>query len=217
MAKRVGNGLTDTDGNPDGEQDDFFTDGVQKLIAQFRDKKRIRGVLQSWLERCDNIESALWDLFINRVLEVAEGVNLDTLGAIVGQPRSNLVDDDQYRVFIKARIKVNVSNGRPEELLQICRLLFGELQPVELREFGAAHVRIKQPSVLTLPLHFVGEFLARAKAAAVRLRFQYFLNGSADSGLYIAFTDDDDSLDAEHGLGDGIDIDAGMLSGELPY
>jgi hypothetical protein len=51
-------------------------------------------------------------------------VQLDGLGAIVGIDRMGL-DDDTYRVRIKARVLINISEGEPEIVMSIYRMLTG--------------------------------------------------------------------------------------------
>ena len=67
-------------------------------------------------------------------VDFAEGVQLDTVGAIVGASRrvgfqpsngvSPVLDDDTYRIFIKARIALNQWDGNIDSLQPIWSTLF---------------------------------------------------------------------------------------------
>lgn len=147
---------------------DHYERGLARLLGQFKDKPRIAALLQSWLGEVQELENALWDVFINRNLDVATGDLLAKLGALVGQP-ANGMDDDQYRLFIRARIKANRSNGKARELIAIV-LLVNEGDPVVFREtIGAVHLE-------TFGFEWDGhlfreQFLKGAAAAGVRLDF----------------------------------------------
>ena len=194
MTKRIGSGLTDETGEAAGQITDHPADGLSKLISQFKQKDRIAALLTSYLEQCDDLETALWQLYTKRTVEKAVGAQLDGLGDIVGQPRGNLNDAD-YRHFIKTRIRVNISKGRAEELLQICRLLFGADNPTEIQDMPIADIYLTQPTQLTLPATFVNEFLQAAKAAGVKLHFIHFLESDRDDAFtYISSSQNPDDF-----------------------
>lgn len=73
----------------------------------------------------DEIETAFYDLLMALVLDNATGVVLDRLGSIVGQDRNGQLDD-VYRRYIRARIATNNSQGDPESLLTIARLIVND-------------------------------------------------------------------------------------------
>lgn len=127
---RAGSGLTDAEGNPTGHVLDHADRGVDFLLAQFKDKPRIEAFLRVLLAQVQDLEDALWDLYTLRTLDTAEGVQLDGLGDIVGEPRAARTDT-VYRRFIRVRILVNLSNGLAEELYAIGLLaLAGSPSPI---------------------------------------------------------------------------------------
>lgn len=85
-------------------------------------------------------------------LENAAGVNLDTIGALVGVDRllpyrpsldySRLLDDDEYRTMIRLKIARNVWDGRNEEVESIYRRLFPDLN-VEYTDNQDCTIKLK--------------------------------------------------------------------------
>jgi len=114
-----------------------ITDHVEaakaRLISQFRSPKPVlHGMMESYVEQLQELEDVLWDVINHRLLDPApgesvgaEGVQLDVLGKIVGQPRLGL-SDSGYRSAIKLKIRVNRSRGSNVDLLEILRLAMPE-------------------------------------------------------------------------------------------
>jgi hypothetical protein len=92
--------------------------GIERLITQFRKQPKLVAILTSWLESVQDLEGVFWDIHQIRDIDQATGVNLDTLGKIVGQLRGTLTDA-QYRTWLKARILANRSRCTPDEILEI--------------------------------------------------------------------------------------------------
>jgi hypothetical protein len=95
--------------------------GPSRLIERFQ-KPAYLAVLRAVCEELQEAENALWSVLLSRYIDNAEGVSLNYLGSRVGEPRASLNDPD-YRVRIKARILINRSRGRAEDLLGIVRAL----------------------------------------------------------------------------------------------
>lgn len=141
---------------------------VSRLATQFRDSTNLISYIQALLVESDNLEQIFCDIIDKRWLDTAEGVQLDILGAIVGQSRefvdSEIFDyfgfaanpiaqsfgsvndptvggrfifagepttgirqliDDEYRVFIRARIARNSTMSTPEDIITQVRYIFG--------------------------------------------------------------------------------------------
>lgn len=101
---------------------DIADRGVARLHDRFKLPKW-QGVLRSLLNAVQKIEDATAELKAGMVLGDAIGVQLEMLGAIVGQGRSS-TDNAIYRLAIKARGLVNASQGLPDDLLALGDLLF---------------------------------------------------------------------------------------------
>lgn len=66
---------------------DHLTLAESRLATQFRDSENLINYLRALMVEAPNLEQVFRDIIDQRWLDTAEGVNLDILGAIVGQPR----------------------------------------------------------------------------------------------------------------------------------
>jgi len=95
---------------------------VSRLIEQYRDKPNFVSLIRTYANRIQRVEDEMWRLFTERTLESAVGEQLNVLGRVVGQARQGF-DDDEYRLHIRAKVKLNRSSGTVPELLEIFRLV----------------------------------------------------------------------------------------------
>lgn len=91
---------------------------VELLIEQYKRDPALRGFIAAQLYESQEIEDAAQDVAQSRDLDLATGAALDLFGIFLDQPRNGL-SDDLYRIFLKARVLVNVGNGRGEEILDL--------------------------------------------------------------------------------------------------
>jgi len=143
--------------------------GVNRLIWQYRGSQpRMQAWLSTYLDSYQTLEDTAIQVLANRWPLTAVGVQLDTLGEIVGQARGTLTDD-QYRLFILARILVNKSIGRVADLGTIATVL--GFDPIDIWEHspGEVHVSVAGADFGELVI----ELLADAKAGGVMLRFTF--------------------------------------------
>lgn len=89
-----------------------------RLLAQYRDKPKLAGVLGALVNSVQEIEVALFDVLEQTAVATAVGVWLDRLGAIVGEPRDGASDAD-FRKYISARIRANRSHGTFEDVIEV--------------------------------------------------------------------------------------------------
>ena len=108
---------------------DEITDHVDKakarLIQQYKQKPRIEGMVEAFTQEKQNLETVAKDLNEKRTLDNSIGVQLDGIGSIVGEARRSGESDTAYRVRIKARIGINISNGEPERMIETFQVLTG--------------------------------------------------------------------------------------------
>jgi hypothetical protein len=134
----------------------------------------IEKILVILSEQAQELENALWDVYYYRSIDNAFGAVLDTLGALVGQPRNGL-DDADYRRYIRARIVANKSNSTVEDLILIARLILNDpAATVVVDQEGAAAVvvRIEDLAVEESLAETLISFLRTSKAAGDRLILQ---------------------------------------------
>lgn len=98
------------------------TDAKDRLIEQYRGATTLEAFLESIVNEIQNGENAAFDLRERLAIFEVGGKQLDNFGKIVVQTRQGL-EDDLYRLFLLAKIGVNISNGEHERLIAIFRLL----------------------------------------------------------------------------------------------
>ena len=96
-----------------------------RLIAQYKNKLRINGVLAGMVAPIQDIEDALMTMNLLRAIDGSVGVQLDLIGGIVGLPRMNGWDDETYRTQLRARIKMNDSQATGPEIIDAFAVLSG--------------------------------------------------------------------------------------------
>jgi hypothetical protein len=147
---------------------EYLEEARSRVTDQFKDRPIFDKFVQLMLANNIDIQQALKDLMQKRSIDTAEGVQLDILGDIVGQPRvlidtallkyfayqgvldgegygdlnnpslggtyyslgqplsgNTLLNDQQYRVFIKAKILKNKTNATPNDFLEFIGFVFG--------------------------------------------------------------------------------------------
>jgi hypothetical protein len=152
-----------------------ITDRVERALArlpqQHKDKANIRALVTVFVTQVQELSDAAWQLYTLRRIDTAEGVQLDQLGDIVGQPRAGLSDDD-YRRYIRARVATNRSLASVEELIKITRLIVDDdalLVQAERHNIATIIIRLLDVATSDDLADIVFSFLFKAKAAGVRL------------------------------------------------
>lgn len=153
-------------------------DAVNALIGQYQERPRIEAVLRALVKQFQDIEDATWDVYVQSALDAAVDNEQDMIGDIVGQKRQG-ASNDEYRVFLAARIKANRSDGKYAQLVVIAKLLLGDATRVGYREFYPSAIEMASDGVAVNPFIVWRDFLHRAKGAAKRLNFVYSLAPSA--------------------------------------
>ncbi|MEY4581290.1 MAG: hypothetical protein RL701_5993 [Pseudomonadota bacterium] len=101
-----------------------------RQLAQDQKRRIISAITRIKAGRKQQLENVLWEIYEQLDLSQAVGAQLDRLGAIVGEPRNGR-SDSRYRLWIRARARVNRSAGRPDDSLQVARLLIESDATVE--------------------------------------------------------------------------------------
>lgn len=104
------------------------------FIDQFRGRKVVTGILDSLTSRVQAVENSIFDVINLRMLDLATFAQLDSVGDLVGEPRLGRADT-AYREAIRLRIRVERSQGRAEDVIQVVSLatsnnfLYREMYP----------------------------------------------------------------------------------------
>lgn len=176
-------------------------DGLRRLLSKDREATTIRGILQSYLNRIQELEDTAWDVIESRTLE-GEGAQLDAIGRLLVCPRGELGDAD-YQIALRARIRMLRSGGRAYDLEDVAELslpsgfswLYSEAHP------KTAIVEIV--GALTFNPIVLLRNLVRAKPAGTRL----FLTVD-DSAAAWRFADADAEQDSDDEGEGEVDEDA---------
>jgi len=162
------------------KQADYLGDARRKLLEQFKNLPRVDGFLQAVMAEVQELEDAGFDVYVSRLIDNDPVGDLeDKLGALVGQPRNGF-SDDQYRIFITARIAANRSDGKHETLISITSLLINQQVPILFRTYLKA-LEIEVYDVPVNPYIIWHDFLNIAKAAGDSLRFFFTVNPITDT------------------------------------
>lgn len=104
------------------------------LTSQYRNSKKWNALLHVMLRKFDDVSQTLVKMDTSLDLDSAVGAQLDMLGATVGAARtvgfqptggiSPILDDDTYRIYIKAKIAQNQWDGTIGSLYPVWRQLF---------------------------------------------------------------------------------------------
>ena len=107
---------------------------------------------------------------------VGRGVQLDRIGAIVGEPRASS-DDATYRILIQAKILVNKSNGASPQMLAIALACFGGAGAPILTPGWVAQFTLTLAGVVMPPqaASAVVALIGQAVQAGVRCVVEYYL------------------------------------------
>jgi hypothetical protein len=116
---------------------DHVVRGESFLTADKRLQATTKALLAAITGRVQELENAIFEVIVSRYLENAAGQALDFLGRLVGELRQSR-SDDLYRLWIRVRVRINRSLGRPEDVIAVVRLIYPLADPFEYREYSPA-------------------------------------------------------------------------------
>lgn len=199
--------------------EDHENSGVSLLLSVWKERPKFVALLRTYLKQVQDLEDGIWSVIIRQGLEEiypgsgrADGVSLDAIGKIVGEPRSGKTDEE-YIPYIRAKVKANNSDGHVEQLIEILRLLLPEeKQRIYITNHGYMEAEI-----------FVDSPLTDSERNAV-LRFMLLaVDAVADFQVQFTFEDEDlifslsgtygaEESDEDQGFGSEYDPLGGELS-----
>ncbi len=113
--------------------------GKDKLLADLKGRPNIEGILTSYLEQVQETQETYEQMLDERSVYTAIGVQLDTVGALVGESRQYRTDE-VYRAAILTRIVINNCDGTIPSIIQIIKLLYPEATSVKFWEHFPASI-----------------------------------------------------------------------------
>lgn len=163
---------------------------LARLAEEFR-KPRIKQVLTGEAAQYQAIEDAYWQLLTEFGVDTAIGWALDVLGRIVGEPRQGALDAD-YRLRVRARIRVNRSDGTIEDIIEVVKLLIGSVllpsATIKLTEYypAAFVLRITGLTISATQALIYSSFIKQARGAGIGSGFGW--QQTADSEAFVCAT-----------------------------
>jgi hypothetical protein len=155
--------------------------GLGRLLQQFKGKPRVQAYMSSFLGEAQLLEDTWFHLLYDRWIESAVGEQLDVIGRIILEERQGSADVE-YRAFLRARVRVNLSNGKVETMIAILTLLLDDAAgTVRLDDYYPASMRIEVVPALTVDPLRVSRMLHQAKSSGVALDFVYSTSAANDT------------------------------------
>jgi len=170
---------------------DLCAESLSLLLAQYQESTRLQDLICSYIERIQELETTAVDMSEDIIsLDTAEGVQLDLLGRLVGEARDGRLDA-AYRLALRVRVLINISNGRIDELIEIVRLFEGTSTTgdIDIQELQPARLEVR---VRTAPVNAASEThkrLTQAKAGGVALQTLFHYAGASGSFTFIRAAD----------------------------
>lgn len=147
-------------------------EGLELQLHQFTNSPKLKALLSALLRQLDRIEDAIGQLQDGQWFDNAKGAALDSIGRLVGQQR-NTMNDDDFRLWMRARIVVNRSRGTPDDIIRVLKTLVGPDTSVELFQHADISFTAFPRDALKYDAHRVLDILLEAKVLGVTAHLQY--------------------------------------------
>lgn len=178
------------------------TDAQGRLVTLYADATKLRALIGIVGARAQSVEDVAWALLTERSIATAVGAQLDQLGGVLGVDRGTSTDE-QIRIKLYAAIATYRSDGTPETVIGVFKLLT-QATTVQMQEVFPANV-ILTAIAAPYPIGTRTEIREAAeglKAAGVSLE-SVIISGTTP----FVFAGDPDPAGA--GFGDTLDANAG--------
>ena len=104
---------------------DVVAKAIARLTDLYRTKPRVRALVTTLAERFQTEDSVDLSLYLNQWIGTASAGLLNAIGELVGEPRLGR-SDDLYRLWIRARIRINRTQGTVADSYHLVRLIAGQ-------------------------------------------------------------------------------------------
>lgn len=146
--------------------------GLARLAQEFVGKPKLAAFLNLLNAETQDIEDVLWDLMPQNGagVENGEGAELDRIGRIIGQPRGNSANDDEYRLRLYARMRIRVSSGTIPDIIDVFFALLGDTAHIHEREEPEAGFTLELEDFVMDPtrVEVFADFLRSARVGGTR-------------------------------------------------
>ena len=181
-----------------------------RFLEQWKNKPNMGKTIRALVGGYDEMETMFFQIRDETFdIDASIGVQLDVLGIIVGQKRLGF-DDDFYRILLRARIGINISEGEPERIISTAKILTGAtfLHYMNLRDGEVAIGTDGTIDVVTKD--FLLKNLQKVLMGGVRLDYV----ATYELGEAFAFSGINATATAK-GFGDSVDALAGGKFAEI--
>lgn len=151
---------------------DYTAEALERLLSTLQGGTKTEALVSSYLDRCQELEDAAYELLEQRGIDSATGDRLDRIGALVGIPRGGQ-EDNTYRLRIRAEIAVLNSDGLASDILDVLRLLVGAtVAQVSISEYFPKTVYVYTHNLIVdEDTAVIASLLRRAVSAGTELQF----------------------------------------------
>jgi hypothetical protein len=180
---------------------DIVRRAILRLPPPYWGKPRIASCLRAILEEVQELENALWTVMLMRTVDVATGIQLHTIGKLVGEGYLGQ-DEETYRILVRARIRINISRGTIGDIIAVMRYGYtGDIEWVSNPSGQPARLQVTLDQAQDLPVDVSATLLGQTRAAGVLI--EYLQDVDAAAGLRWDDTSDTiDGADAGGGWAD---------------
>jgi hypothetical protein len=141
-------------------------DGLLKFAAPFWGKPRWASLYKAFGLQIQELENVAWDVIESRMLSNANAARLKVLGALVGQHDPGL-GIEVFRNLIRVRIRVNRSEGRLGDVIEVLQLLGIPRSNRTITPVYPAKIRVDLSGTMPLPMAPLSQILNDTTAAGV--------------------------------------------------
>lgn len=159
-----------------GQVTDHVARAQDRLLVQYKNKPLLLALVAALAGRTQVLETALWQIVTQRSLANALGAQLDGIGRLVGLDRSSVPggsNDEIYRLWLRAQVLVNLSNGTIAELDAIIALTANPGTISTITEFAPASFLVRLAGVAQTQGSSIAAIVQKAKAAGVNATADY--------------------------------------------
>lgn len=107
---------------------DYVSNWQQRLrsliYAQYKGLPNITGISDILAKQTQDLEDAIQSVLAVLSIDNAQGATLQLIAKLVGQPYAG-EPDPVFRLYLKARIRANLSDGSPDDLYAVFAAMFG--------------------------------------------------------------------------------------------
>jgi len=168
--------------------------GLSRFLEQYKGTIAFKRLIEIYLESVQELEDVAFQVILKRMLENATDIQLDTLGAIVGEQRQGK-DDDNYRIWIAVRIRLNRSFGTPVDIIDVVQLATDAA--FEFREYNSGAFSVLFSETPEFP-NDISVICYLAKAAGINITVVYPPEGATP----FKFMNLGDTSDPDFGFSD---------------